>query len=217
MKHFFKSAWAVIAGFILVFILSVETDVVLQKMGVFPTAPTPFTNSHLFLSFIYRTLYAVMGAYLTAWLAPKKPMKHAMILGWVGLFLSTLGAILGWELGAHWYPILLIISALPSAWLGGRLYLRKKKIKDCNCESCLMPFDKDPGIRESDTYCSLCFKNGKLCYEGNDLEEFKEGAYQNMRRRGMNNLQAKFFTWMIGFAPRWKKGKKKNSFSPHSK
>lgn len=73
------------------------------------------------------------------------------------------------------------------------------------CESCLMPFSKDPGIRESDKYCSYCFKDGKLCYEGNDVEEFKKVCYENMTKGGINKMKAKFFTWMIGFAPRWKK------------
>ncbi len=74
-----------------------------------------------------------------------------------------------------------------------------------HCESCLMPFDKDPGQRESDRYCSLCFKNGQLCYPGTDLKEFQKVVYQNMLQGGMNKYKAKFFTYMIKFAPRWKK------------
>lgn len=77
-------------------------------------------------------------------------------------------------------------------------------MKEQSCESCLMPFSKDTGVRESEKYCSLCFKNGKLCYEGTDLKEFQKICYQSMRSRGMNILLAKFFTYMIKFAPRWK-------------
>lgn len=72
------------------------------------------------------------------------------------------------------------------------------------CESCLMPFDKDPGVRESEKYCSLCFKNGKLCYEGNDLKEFQKVCYESMVSKGTNKFLAKFYTYMIKFAPRWK-------------
>ena len=68
-----------------------------------------------------------------------------------------------------------------------------------------MPFNKDPGNRESDRYCSYCFNNGKLCYEGNDLSVFKKACYENMVKGGMSKFKAKFFTWIIGFAPRWKK------------
>lgn len=73
-----------------------------------------------------------------------------------------------------------------------------------NCESCLMPFDRDPGARESDKYCSLCFRDGKLCYEG-DLKGFQNVCYSAMRRQGIPYLKAKFFAFMIRFAPRWKK------------
>jgi hypothetical protein len=68
-----------------------------------------------------------------------------------------------------------------------------------------MPFSKDTGIRESDQYCSLCFKDGKLCYEGTDLKEFQKVCYASMRKSGMNPLKATLFTWMIRFASRWKK------------
>lgn len=76
-------------------------------------------------------------------------------------------------------------------------------MKKNSCESCLMPFDKDPGVRESDKYCSLCFKNGTLCYEG-DLKEFQKICYNAMVSSGMNKLKAKLFAYMIRFAPRWK-------------
>ena len=72
------------------------------------------------------------------------------------------------------------------------------------CESCLMPFAKDSGRRESDKYCSLCFNNGKLCYEGDDMSLFQQKCYDGMVKRGMNKLMARFFTWTIRFAPRWR-------------
>lgn len=83
----------------------------------------------------------------------------------------------------------------------------KKDIKkECTkCESCMMPFSKDTGVRESDRYCSNCYKNGKLCYEGNDLKEFQKLAFENMRRKGYLWPVAKIFAWSIRFAPRWKK------------
>ncbi len=72
------------------------------------------------------------------------------------------------------------------------------------CESCLMPFDKDPGVRENERYCSLCFKDGELCYKGDDLKEFQSVAKASMLQRGIHPLKAWFFTKMIAYAPRWK-------------
>jgi hypothetical protein len=78
-------------------------------------------------------------------------------------------------------------------------------MKKNSWESCLMPFDKDPGVRESERYCSYCFKDGKLCYEGNDLKEFKKGCYEGMRKNGTNPIMATLYTFLVGFAPRWRK------------
>ena len=66
-----------------------------------------------------------------------------------------------------------------------------------------MPFSKDKGVRESDRYCSYCFKNGKLCYQGNDLREFQKVCYAQMRKDGINPLVASFYTYMIRYAKRW--------------
>ncbi len=68
-----------------------------------------------------------------------------------------------------------------------------------------MPLSNDPGVSGSEKYCSYCFKNGELCYKGDDVGEFKRISYTKMREKGMNFFVAKFFTWIIGFAPRWKK------------
>lgn len=78
-------------------------------------------------------------------------------------------------------------------------------MKANSCESCLMPLAQDKGPRESDKYCSKCFRNGKLVYEGNYLKEFQRMAYEGMRADGMNLLKARLFAWSIRFAPRWRK------------
>jgi hypothetical protein len=44
----------------------------------------------------------------------------------VGLVAATIGLVATWnsgpELGPKWYPILLVVTALPCVWLGGRMY-----------------------------------------------------------------------------------------------
>ena len=72
------------------------------------------------------------------------------------------------------------------------------------CESCMMPFSKDPGVRESEKYCSYCFSNGKLRYEGTDVNEFKKAMVDAIIARGEPRWKAKLFAFMAGFAPRWK-------------
>ena len=73
------------------------------------------------------------------------------------------------------------------------------------CQSCLMPFSQDPGERESEQCCSLCFQDGAFCYQGDDLKEFQRLCEAGMRKQGMNSLVAKFYAFLVRFAPRWKK------------
>ena len=75
------------------------------------------------------------------------------------------------------------------------------------CESCLMPFTKDPkgANREHEKYCSYCFTNGKLCYEGTDVNVFKKAMIEAIIARGESKFKAHLFAFMAGFAPRWKK------------
>lgn len=122
MKHNLKSIGAVFAGFLVVVILSVVTDTILEKTGIFPP-PTNglFVTWMLLLALLYRSIYTVIGGFVTAWLAPGNPKKLVMILGIVGTIAGTLGVIAGWNLSAHWYPIALAVTAYPLTWLGGKL------------------------------------------------------------------------------------------------
>jgi hypothetical protein len=75
------------------------------------------------------------------------------------------------------------------------------------CESCLMPLSKDPAgaSRESDRYCSYCYKDGKLVYEGTDVREFKRNMIAAIVARGESRIKANLLAFMAGFAPRWRK------------
>jgi hypothetical protein len=102
--------------------LSVGTDSALESLGVFPPQDQGlFIPWMLLVALLYRSVYAVAGGYVTAMLAPDRPLRHAIILGVIGVVVSLLGTIVGWDLSAHWYPIALIITALPCTWLGAKL------------------------------------------------------------------------------------------------
>lgn len=72
----------------------------------------------------YRCAYNVVGGYITARRAPRNPMRHALILGSIGVVLGLIGAIatIPLKLGPAWYPISLVVTALPFTWLGGVLH-----------------------------------------------------------------------------------------------
>jgi hypothetical protein len=117
-----RSVWAVLAGVLLVIVLSTITDQVLHVLKVYPPWGAPMFDPGLnLLALSYRVVFTVLGAYLTARLAPHAPMRHVWIYGVVGLVLGTLGAAatIPKHWGPNWYPIMLIVTALPCAWAGG--------------------------------------------------------------------------------------------------
>jgi hypothetical protein len=102
----------------------------MHALQLFPAIGQTMTDSRLLaLATVYRTIYGVLGAYATAWLAPKRPMVHAIILGSLGMLAAIAGVIATWsnvaEYGPHWYPIALVVLALPPAWFGAWLYERR--------------------------------------------------------------------------------------------
>ena len=126
-KNILKSIGAVLAGFLFVVILSIVTDMILIKTGLM-RQPFDLNPSWLIvLVIMYRSLYAIMGSYLTARLAPGKPMRLVMIGGVIGFAISIIGSIAMWDKPPHWYGIALIITTLPCAWLGGKIFLSSKK------------------------------------------------------------------------------------------
>ena len=120
-----RSIGAVVAGALTGIILSIGTDAVLRAAGIFPALGQPMSDALFLLATTYRTAYGVVGSYITARLAPNRPVGHALVLGAIGLYVSIVGAVATWNklpsLGPHWYPIALIVLALPTAWVGGKL------------------------------------------------------------------------------------------------
>jgi hypothetical protein len=126
-RNLLRSALAVTAGLVAIFVLSLATDQVFHSLGIYPPWGEPMRETGLnVLALSYRVVYGTFGCYLAARLAPRDPMRHALILGGIGLVLSSLGAVgaIMADLGPAWYPILLALSALPTAWLGGALARR---------------------------------------------------------------------------------------------
>ena len=121
-----RSIAAVVIGFVVTAALSLATDQVLHVLNVYPpwgqAMHDPGLNA---LALAYRIVFTIFGCWLTARLAPRNPMLHAMVLGTIGFVISSAGAIVTitqFDLGPAWYPIALALSSLPCAWIGGKLH-----------------------------------------------------------------------------------------------
>ena len=124
-----KTFWAVPAGVLAIIVVTTLVDIALHAAGVFPPMEQPISNGQAALATAYRVVISVAGAWLTARLAPNKPMRHAMILGYVGTVLGLAGLLATWNLGLgpKWYPVALVVLAIPQCWLGGRMYLMQSR------------------------------------------------------------------------------------------
>lgn len=125
-----RSLVALFAGLFLNAALSTATDVVLSVAGVFPALSEygqadAFTNPMLVLALLYRTLFGVLGCYVTARLATRRPMFHALTLGVIGFAIGVAGAITMWDGSSVWYAISITLVTVPAAWIGGTLALRR--------------------------------------------------------------------------------------------
>jgi hypothetical protein len=123
-----RSIGAVLAGLLFVIVISTVTDLLLHTTGIFPPLGQAMADSLFLVALAYRTIYSIAGGYITARLAPDRPVTHALILGIIGCVLGLAGTIATWnrgpEFGPKWYPIALIVIAIPTTWMGAKLALK---------------------------------------------------------------------------------------------
>ena len=123
-----RSMGAVFAGLLTNIVPALVIDAALHATAIYPPMGQPMSTAHYVLASSYRILLAIAGGYLTGRLAPTNPLKHSFILGVIGFVLATTGAVVMWDAGPAWYPLLLIIIAIPCSLLGGRMSLRYERI-----------------------------------------------------------------------------------------
>jgi hypothetical protein len=120
-----RSILAVVAGVVFVVAASTGMDqllchTILPEMNSANAPP-----ADLALALTYRTLFGVAGGWITARLAPSRPVTHAIVLGGIGTLAALAGVIVAWGFGQQWYPIALVVLALPQSWLGGQIAARR--------------------------------------------------------------------------------------------
>ena len=122
MNKTVRSSFAIIAGFVTIFVLAIVTDIVLEKARAMRMETFSYNALWIFyLVVMCRLFYSVIGGYITAWLAPDKPVLHTTILGILTLIVTFLGTMATWHSVSHSFLIILIILPLPCTWIGGKI------------------------------------------------------------------------------------------------
>ena len=121
-----RSVWAILAGVLVAVVVTTLIDIALHALGVFPPLEQPLTDRLAVVASSYRIIIGIACAWLTARLAPRDPMRHAIVLGALGAAVALIGAVATWNLGLgpRWYPVSLVVLALPQSWAGGELFER---------------------------------------------------------------------------------------------
>jgi len=135
LRRIGRSIGTILAGVVVGIVFSLATDIVLHIVGVFPPWGQSMVgfDGPLLLATVYRAIYGVAASYVIARLAPDRAMAHALVGGVLGLAAAILGAIVTWNkgpaFGPHWYPIALIVLAMPQAWVGGQLRVMQLRVR----------------------------------------------------------------------------------------
>ena len=118
-----RSIGAIVLGFLLIGALSFGADMVMRAVmpGAFDAAGRTDSTAMLLLVQAYVGVFAISGCYLAARLAPSHPMRHALILGVLGLLFNIAGTIALWDTAPVWYHVLALSLVMPFSWAGGRL------------------------------------------------------------------------------------------------
>lgn len=124
---------AVLAGLLVIVMLDLGIDIMLHATGIYPPWFQPMSTPLWLLAIAYRSVDGVVGGFVVARLAPDRPVQHALVLGVVGVVMGTAGVLATWskgpEFGPKWYPLALVVLALPCSWLGGKLRERQLRAR----------------------------------------------------------------------------------------
>jgi hypothetical protein len=122
-----RSVLAVLAGFMLVAVLDLGGEFAARMIvpDSFDTYGNVSDTGLRWVTLAYSSLFGVLGAFVTARLAPSRPVKHALILGAVLLVIAIWVTVRTWETHPAWYHIVALIFVLPESWLGGVLGAKK--------------------------------------------------------------------------------------------
>ncbi len=123
-----RSILAVIAGSITWMVTALGMDKIM--MSLFPQlyieGVMVVSVPLLLFSGFYSLLFSVLGGYVTALIAGRSEMKHALILGVLQLLMGIMATIKFWNTAPAWYHITFLTLLIPANLLGAQLRLMRK-------------------------------------------------------------------------------------------
>lgn len=123
-----RSVVAILVGFFLIGALATAGDVLVRQLvpSAYDPAGRMTSLPLLALTQAYVALFAITGCYVCARLAPHHPLRHAMILGVLGLLFNVYGSYARWNDVPVWFHVVGLALTLPYAYVGG--WLREREL-----------------------------------------------------------------------------------------
>jgi peptidoglycan/LPS O-acetylase OafA/YrhL len=115
-----RSTLAIIGGYLaMVAVVGLCTyGLMLLTPSWFPGAAPP-AGPFLAVNIAYSVIAALAGGYVAAWIAPQRPVKHAVMLAVFALVMSIVSAVLQGDRQPRWYQVLLAVCMPMVIVLGG--------------------------------------------------------------------------------------------------
>lgn len=134
-----RSILAVVVGFVLIGALAFGTNALLLSAmpGAFDGSGRITDPALLYASQAWVGLFAIAGCYVCARLAPSHPLRHALILGALGLVFNVAGAMPTWDFYPKWYTIAGVGLTMVWAWIGGTI--RERELVRSRAEAPIAP------------------------------------------------------------------------------
>ncbi len=122
-----RSILAVLAGVLTNLITTVAIDSTLSATGIFPPPGGSMSANLYILALAYRFPAAIIAGYVTATLAPRKPMSHALVLAVILSFGTYSSAVAMHPDRPIWYVPGLIAIAMLCSVIGEQIRVRPRK------------------------------------------------------------------------------------------
>ncbi|HEY0078758.1 MAG TPA: hypothetical protein VGB73_08945 [Pyrinomonadaceae bacterium] len=124
-----RSILAVIAGSVVWMVTALGTDAIL--MSLWPQAYSAGGRVEsvplLLFTMFYAVLFGVLAGYVTAVIARRAEVKHALALGILQLLMGIVATINFWDTAPAWYHLIFLALVTPSNLLGGWLRANRRR------------------------------------------------------------------------------------------
>ena len=116
---------ALIAGFLsMALLVAIATAVLIKYVPEWVGSKGHPRQGYIFVNLGYSLAAAMVGGYVTAWIAQNNPLIHALVLALIVLLLAALSALQQRGQQPMWYQLTLIALTPAGVAVGGFIRLR---------------------------------------------------------------------------------------------